>query len=648
MSPKSLACLIFACAVLPLDAMESGKSAATPLLTPWADDALAGKGWLEYPRPKLERTRWLNLNGLWDFAVAERASPRPAAFEGKIRVPYPVESRLSGVGRMIRPGELLWCRRSFTAPADWTGSRILLNFGAVNWEATIWINGALAGSHEGGYDPFTIDITPFLKPGGPQEIAVSAGNPASSSDQPRGKQHLEPSGIWYTPSTGIWQTVWIEPVPAEAAIGELRMRPEIDSGTLVLSVLGGGPGTPDTYAFRARALDGGKVVAEATHRLDRTVRLTLPHPVLWSPDNPHLYDLQVDLFRIPNPFPEKRGVHRAAGEQAHFRIGPDAVLVDSVRSYFGLREISSVAGRGGPVFALNHRPLFMYGPLDQGFWPDGIYTAPTEAAFRHDIDFLKAAGFNALRKHVKVEPELYYRYCDQVGMLVWQDMPSAMIDRAGATKPGQHEPSPEFVGGEQGELVMRSDAAGQFALELRRMVDSLGNHPSIVVWVPFNEGWGQHDTGRITDWLKAYDPTRLVDSASGWKDTGHGDIRDFHTYHAHPMMPATPDPARITVIGEFGGVALAVKGHLWAESGWGYQESPDPARLLHDYRQRVEGIAAGIRAHGVAAGIYTQTTDVEGELNGLMTYDRKVVKIPVGELRAINETLYRTSESSNY
>ena len=639
MSLKPLACIALVCALLPLDAMETPQSSKPALPTPWTEAALAGQGWQEYPRPKLERSRWLNLNGIWEYAVAGRASPPPAHFAGPIRVPYPVESRLSGVGRIIEPNELLWYRRSFTLPADWAGSRILLNFGAVNWKSAVWINGALAGTHEGGYDPFTIDITDFLQPGRPQEILVSAGNPANTSDQPRGKQHLDPSGIWYTPSTGIWQTVWVEPVPAAASIAELRMTSEIDSGTLILSVIGQAPDTPDTYAFRARVVAGGRVVAAAVHRLDRTVRLVVPHAELWSPEHPRLYDLQVDLFRIPNPFSGKRGVHRDAGEEAHFQIGPEATLIDSVKSYFGLREISIAPGPGGPVFALNHRPLFLYGTLDQGFWPDGIYTAPTEAAFRHVIDFLKQAGFNTLRKHVKVEPELYYRYCDQVGMLVWQDMPSAMFDWR-ATLPGNHEPSPEYVGHDQGEVILRSTAAAQFALELRRMIDALSHHPSIVVWVPFNEGWGQHDSAGILAWVKAYDPTRLVDSPSGWKDAGHGDIRDFHTYHEHPLMPAAPDPRRITVIGEFGGVALRVPGHLWAGTGWGYQESADPAQLIRDYRQRVAGIAAGIATHGIAAAIYTQTTDVEGELNGLLTYDREVVKIPTAELRAINASLH--------
>jgi hypothetical protein len=631
-------CLISGLAALGLALSMTPDAPSKPLLTPWSEDALAGAGWTEYPRPQLQRERWLNLNGLWDFAIAGPASAPPAAYAGKIRVPYPVESVLSGVGRTLKPDDRLWYRRSFDVPADWRGNRVLLNFGAVNWTCAVWINGALAGSHQGGYDPFAIDVTAFLKPGGPQEITLSAGNPANASGQPRGKQHLEPNGIWYTPSSGIWQTVWLEPVAAEASIAELRMTPDIDAGALVLSVLGSRPGIPDTYAFRARVMTGGKVVAEATHRLDRTVRLSIPGPILWTPGNPHLYDLEVELFRIPNPFPGKRGIQRESGEEAHFKVAPDATRVDSVRSYFGLRQISMIPGPQGPLFALNHRRIFMYGPLDQGFWPDGIYTAPTEAAFRHDLDFLKQAGFNALRKHVKVEPELYYRYCDQIGLLVWQDMPSAMFDPP--PTPGGHDPSPEFVGPNQGELVRSSESATQFELELRRMIDALAHHPSIVVWVPFNEGWGQFDTARITAEIKAWDPTRLVDSASGWKDTGHGDLRDLHTYHPHPSMPEGTDGNRITVIGEFGGVALPVEGHLWSEKGWGYQESKTTAQLAAEYRQRVAGILAGIKARGIAAAIYTQTTDVEGELNGLLTYDRRVAKIPAPELKEISASLY--------
>jgi len=633
MPAKTLRCLVSLFAALNVAAM-------TPqphLLTPWAQDALSGNGWREYPRPQMERKRWFNLNGLWDYAITDRTAPPPADYAGKIRVPYPIESVLSGVGCALKPSQQLWYRRTFTLPADWKGNRILLNFGAVNWACAVWINGGLAASHQGGYDPFSVDISAFLRPDRPQEIVLSAANPANTSDQPRGKQHLEPQGIWYTPASGIWQTAWLEPVAAEASIAELRVVPDIDAGAVTLSVLGSSPDIPDTYAFRARVTTGGRVVAEAIHRLDRTVRLSIPQPVLWTPDNPHLYDLQVELFRIPSPFAGKRGVHRGNGEQSLFKIGPDAVLVDAVTSYFGLRQISMVPGPNGPIFALNHRPLFMYGTLDQGFWPDGIYTPPTEAAFRHDLDFLKQAGFNMLRKHVKVEPELFYRYCDQIGLLVWQDMPSGMYDAPPI--PGQHEPSPEFVHSDSGEVVMRSTAAAQFELELRRMIDALGHHPSIVVWVPFNEGWGQYDSARILQWVKAYDPTRLVDSPSGWKDTGHGDIRDFHTYRPHPEMPRVPDASRITVIGEFGGVALPVEGHLWAEKGWGYQESKNTADLEREYRQRVDGILAGIGAHGIAAAIYTQTTDVEGELNGLITYDRKIIKIPVAELKQINSSL---------
>jgi hypothetical protein len=394
----------------------------------------------------------------------------------------------------------------------------------------------------------------------------------------------------------------------------------------------------DTYVFRARVLDGGSVVAEAARHMDRTVRIPIPQPRLWSPEDPHLYDLEVQLFRIPDPIQGKRIPHRDGREKDLFKVGPDAVPVDSVRSYFGMRKISMVKGPRGPVFALNNRPLFIYGTLDQGFWPDGIYTPPTEAAFRHDLDFLKEAGFNSLRKHVKVEPELFYAHCDRIGLLVWQDMPSAMQDFVTAAGP-HHNPLAQWVAPDGPEVVRSSTAAAQFELELRRMVDALAHHPSIVIWVPFNEGWGQYDTDRIAAGLKAHDPSRLVDAASGWKDTGGGDIRDIHTYEPHPSLAVPPDPGRITVVGEFGGVGLKVDGHLWFGKGWGYQESKTPADLARDYRQRVDGIAALVPTHAVAGAIYTQTTDVEGEVNGLMTYDRKVIKIPLDDLRRINTAL---------
>jgi hypothetical protein len=483
-----------------------------------------------------------------------------------------------------------------------------------------------------------MDITAFLGTGGAQEIVLAADNPANTADQARGKQHLEPNSIWYTPASGIWQTVWLEPVPAEASIAELQAVPDIDAGVLSLSVLAADPKGLDTYAFRARVLDGGSVVAEAIRHLDRTVRIPIPQPRLWSPDDPHLYDLEVQLFRIPDPIQGKRIPHRDGREKDLFKIGPDAVLVDSVRSTFGMRKISMIKGPRGPVFALNNRPLFIYGTLDQGFWPDGIYTPPTEAAFRHDLDFLKQAGFNSLRKHVKVEPELFYAHCDRIGLLVWQDMPSAMQDFVTATGP-HHNPLAQWVAPDGPEVVRSSTAAAQFELELRRMVDALAHHPSIVIWVPFNEGWGQYDTDRIAAGLKEHDPSRLVDAASGWKDTGRGDIRDIHTYEPHPSLAVAPDPNRITVVGEFGGVGLKVDGHLWFAKGWGYQESKTPADLAREYRQRVDGIAALIPTHAVAGAIYTQTTDVEGEVNGLMTYDRKVIKIPVDDLRRINTAL---------
>jgi beta-galactosidase/beta-glucuronidase len=638
MRPETPLLLLGALAALSFTAMADTSPAKHRLDTPWTADALSGKGWLEYPRPQLERSRWLNLNGIWECAVTGRAAPAPASFPDRIRVPYPVESALSGLGRALRPDETLWYRRSVDLPAAWKGERILLHFGAVNWNCAVWVNGGLAGTHQGGYDPFTLDITAWARAGSAQQIVVSVDNPANTSDQARGKQHIEPNSIWYTPASGIWQTVWLEPVPAEASIAEIRTVPDVDAGVVELSVLAEDPVGLDTYAFRARVLDGESVVAEVVRHLDRTVRVPIPKAKLWSPEHPHLYGLEVQLFRIPDPIQGKRIPHRDRREAELFKVGPDAVPVDSVRSYFGMRKISMAKGPKGPVFALNNRPLFIFGTLDQGFWPDGIYTPPTEAAFRHDLDFLKQAGFNSLRKHVKVEPELFYAYCDRIGLLVWQDMPSAMEDHVTVTGP-HHQPLAQWVAPDVGEMLRRSSTAAQFELELRRMVDALSHHPSIVIWVPFNEGWGQYDTNRVAAGLKAYDPTRLVDASSGWKDTGGGDIRDYHTYAPDPSLEVPADPGRITVVGEFGGVALKVDGHLWQASGWGYQESKTHADLAREYKHRVDGIAGLIPAHAVAGAIYTQTTDVEGELNGLLTYDRRVTKIPVADLRLINAAL---------
>jgi hypothetical protein len=540
------------------------------LRTRWAA-AVAPAGVLpEHPSPQLSRATWTNLNGSWDYAITTRSVARPSRWDGKILVPFPVESQLSGVQRAVSPAQLLWYRRSFTAPAIPREGRLLLHFGAVDWQATVWLNGKRLGVHRGGYDPFSFDVTDALRPdSAPQELLIAVWDPTDSGPQPRGKQVLKPHGIWYTAVTGIWQTVWLEPVPATYIDG-LVVVPDIDSGTVHVRVSTRG-GTPTTR-MAATAYADGTPVATGTATDGQDITLRILEAQLWSPDHPFLYDLKVTL---------------SSGDMIH--------------SYFGMRKISVAKDSAGVRrLFLNNTPLFEYGMLDQGWWPDGLYTPPTDDAMRFDIETMKQLGFNLIRKHVKVEPDRWYRLADSLGMLVWQDMPS----------------------GDNTTPASKADFAG----ELQRVVDARRNHPSIVMWVPFNEGWGQHDTEKTVAWLKAHDPSRLVNNASGWTDHQVGDVADIHAYPG-PAIPAL-EPTRAAVLGEFGGLGLPLAGHTWVDSNnWGYRSFPDTRALGTAYRDLMHQLSFMI-ADGLSAAVYTQTTDVEVEVNGLMTYDREVIKLP--------------------
>ena len=635
------------------------RPAPGPLMTRWGKTVTPQNAWTEYPRPQMVREQWLNLNGLWDYAITGREGAAPARYEGKILVPFAVESALSGVGRRVMPNQRLWYRRTIDRPAAWGDRRVLLHFGAVDWDATVWVNGSLAGSHRGGYDPFTFDVTDLLRPGASQEIVVAVWDPSSEGDQARGKQKLTPTGIWYTPTTGIWQTVWLEPVARELSISEVRATPDVDRGSLEVAVLGDRPINSDEFAVRVQAFDGSTKIAESVNRVDRVHTLRIPSAKLWSPDRPFLYDLKVELFRIPDPIayappaqgqPARRIVRRGATEQALFRIPANARPLDAVDGYFAMRKISM--GRradGFPQLLLNDQPLFQYGTLDQGYWPDGILTPPSDEAMRFDVDFLKSAGFNMLRKHIKVEPARYYFYTDSIGLLVWQDMPSAMMQgdqRFKDRSTGQH-----VMGEDEGELLRLSSTNAQFELELRRMIDGLRSFPSITTWVVLNEGWGQYDTERLASDVKRYDPGRLVNAVSGWKDIPAGDFVDQHTYDVdlwdrerdgRPNMLPDPSKRRIAVVGEFGGLGYPVEGHLWpSDRIWGYQTYRTARELETQYRHRLAQIIEGRGPRAIEAAVYTQTTDVEGEVNGLLTYDREVVKIDPAILRSIHAPLYQ-------
>ncbi|MDE3151718.1 MAG: hypothetical protein KGL93_05675 [Gemmatimonadota bacterium] len=574
------ATLIGAAAILSA-AAASAQSTPTHIRTRWADQVSPKHPWPEYPRPQLVRWAWTNLNGKWDYAITDSGAPRPSQWDGEIVVPFAVQSQLSGVERPVTDSQRLWYHRTFTPSALPRGGRLLLHFGAVDWDATVWVNGTRVGEHRGGYDPFTLDITDALRGDGPQDLTVSVWDPTDRGEQPRGKQVLRPHSIWYSAVTGIWQTVWLEPVPA-AHITSLLATPDIDAGTVTIraEVDGAAPGT----TVRATVTGPNHATVSGSAEAGAPIVIALPHARLWSPSDPYLYQLRVAL---------------STG--------------DAVGSYFGMRKISvATAPDGYRRLFLNNAPLFEYGPLDQGWWPDGLYTPPTESAMRHDIVMTKRLGFNMIRKHVKVEPDRWYWLADSLGVLVWQDMPSGENKTAAAQT--------------------------EFKTELHRMVDALRDHPSIVMWVPFNEGWGQFDTPDVVAWIKSHDPTRLVNNATGWTDKGVGDVVDVHVYPG-PGMPKT-EPVRAAVLGEFGGLGLPLEGHTWLpKNNWGYRTFADTFALRAAYGDLLDQLRL-LEAQGLSAAVYTQTTDVEVEVNGLMTYDRAIVKQSVPEASAWAARLY--------
>ncbi|MCB1019688.1 MAG: beta-galactosidase [Acidobacteria bacterium] len=579
------------------------KPADGPLMTRWAKQVSPDNALPEYPRPQLRRNEWLNLNGMWQYAIVDRDAAQPSSWQGEILVPFVPQAALSGIGKPVSPDQALWYRRTFEVPANWNGSRIRLNFGAVDWQATVWLNGVKLGEHRGGYTPFSFELSDALAAGSEQEIVVRVWDPTDIGTQPRGKQVNEPQGIWYTAVTGIWQTVWAEPV-GPVSIERLWLEPDIDNNRLIVKAAL--RGNPAGVSLHARALDDAQQVSQSFGPAGEALELRIPTPKLWSPDSPHLYGLELSLTR---------------GNQT----------LDSADSYFAMRKIALERdARGYQMLALNNEILFQMGPLDQGWWPDGLYTAPTEEALIYDIEVTKDLGFNMARKHVKVEPDRWYYHCDRLGLLVWQDMPSGFLGRG-------HERS-LFVFPWDEDAKRTGNAQAQFEGELREMIDHLQQFPSIVMWVPFNEGWGQYDTARIAKWIRQYDPTRLVNAASGWTDRGVGDVYDTHIYPGPGMQYGGKD--RAAVLGEFGGLGWPVDDHLWwNKRNWGYRTYHSRDELATQY-EKVVGEVVGPISRGLAAAIYTQTTDVEGEVNGLMTYDREMVKFNAAKLRAIHDKLY--------
>lgn len=572
------------------DAQAKWTMAESKLKTRWAKDVSPNKTLPDYPRPQMTRERWQNLNGLWDYgwtnADAEQA---PAAWSGKILVPFPIESALSGVGKPSEPNKRLWYRRTFTIPAKWNNQRVLLHFGAVNYDSAIWVNGRRIGAHRGGYNSFHFDITDALKTG-ENELIVSAWNPLWADDergQVLGKQRIRPEGIFYTAATGIWQTVWLEPVPA-AHITRLMITPDIDNETVRVGVQMAG--STEGVRIEATAFRGNDQIANAEGPLANAIPLPVHRQHLWTPDDPYLYNLRVSLTRGGKP-------------------------IDTVDSYFAMRKISLGKDEQGQTrIFLNNKFVFQVGALDQGYWPDGIYTAPTDAALRYDIEIAKKLGYNLLRKHAKVEPDRWYWWTDKLGMLVWQDMPQAFSGKNDA---------------------LTDEAKRQWEAEWREEIAMLYSHPSIVVWTPFNEGWGQHDTEKIVALTKQLDPSRLVNNASGWTDKGVGDINDRHDYPGPGS--SKPEPTRAAVNGEFGGVTMRVPGHVWTTNEvFGYGSVLTEARLVTKRYQTLLKRAYALRDEGCSAVVYTQITDVEQEINGILTYDRAVIKPDLAIVAAAN------------
>ena len=594
------------------------------IMSQWAKNVNPEKVWQEYPRPQFVRSQWKNLNGLWDYTILKTNQIQPKQFQGKILVPFSFESPLSGVGKNISPEDKMWYKKSFKLPNNWSEKDVVLHFEAVDYHCAVWVNDAFVGTHKGGFDRFSFNITPYLKPDGLQKVVLSVEDATNFSSQPRGKQQINASGIYYTPVSGIWQTVWLEAVSSEAFLKQVKITTDIDNSSVTVIPMSN-ISLVKRYKVAVDVFFDEKKVASGITKPGIPLDLKIENTQLWSPDHPNLYDIKMNL------------------------INPYGVVIDRVESYLGMRKISLGNHKGVKYLFLNNTPLFHYGTLDQGWWPGGLLTPPSDEAMRYDIEMTKAMGFNMIRKHVKIEPDRWYYHCDQLGIMVWQDMPS--YNRLALKTPEQMKGTKqknriydtlERVKREGSDLIRRSEDAAQFEFELRRMVDLHFNAPSIVMWVPFNEGWGQFDTCRITEYIKQLDPDRLVNPASGWTLRPCGDIYDIHTYDVDLTVPPTALD-RATVIGEFGGIGYPINDNLWNPEmrNWGYQTYYNAEELLKNYVYKFNQILEMKEKNGLSAAVYTQTTDVEGEINGLITYDRVKTKISPQTLKELHSKLYQ-------
>jgi len=610
---RTLICAaLLAALLLPTTSAHAVPARTPPLTTPWTSQALTGTPLPEYPRPQMTRPEWMNLNGEWQLrqSATNDAPQFNTTLPERINVPFPVESALSGVMRSAGDSRnYLFYRRTFTVPAGWSGRRVQLHFGAVDWQTTIWVNAVQVGTHNGGYDAFTLDITPQLN-GGTNELVVKVWDPSDTRQNgslpPIGKQTKTPNGIFYTPSSGIWQTVWLEPTPA-SSISRVDLYPSLANNTVRVRVFT--RGTVTGHTVLAEALTGGTVVGSATGAFT-DFSVPVPNARRWSPEDPFLYNLRVTL-------------RNAGGAQ-----------VDQTMHYFGMREITTGLVNGVLRPRLNGAFVFQVGTLDQGFWPDGLYTAPTDAALAFDIQKHKDLGFNMVRKHIKVEPQRWFYHADRLGLLVWQDIPSLTAQ----------------------DINPDNTQQAQFETEAREVVDEHRSSPALVAYTVYNEGWGERalsDTQRVGQNVKNQDPTRLVNVHSGYNccqslgNPGNGDIDDWHIY-VGPDSPL-PSATRIAVLGEFGGLGLRTPGHEYSPSGgfFAYEWQPNSTVLTDRYVGLVQGAQNLMIGRGLSASVYTEITDLEGELNGLVTYDRQIVKVDQARVRAANQALIAASRALN-
>ena len=585
------------------------------ILTPWGKAIQPEKVLPEYPRPQMRREAWLNLNGLWRFAITGRDAGVPREFPGEILVPFPIESALSGVMQPLFPDQLLWYRRTFRIPEAWLGQRILLHFGAVDWETHVWLNGDEIGSHRGGFIPFTFELTEYISTG-ENELIVSVWDPTDQHWQQRGKQSLAPKTIWYSAASGIWQTVWLEPVP-EAYLEAFTLAPRFDDQELEVHLEVSGQG--EAVAAKLRVRDGDHTIATVVGQADEIFGLKLPGFIPWNPEIPHLYDLIITL-----------------------KDKNDNIL-DTVETYFGMRKFSLGKDKGGRTrFFLNNQPYFQYGPLDQGYWPDGLLTPPSDDALRFDIEQMKALGCNMIRKHIKVEPARYYYHCDRIGMIVWQDMingAQAVGSLLSVLEIFFNLPLPDDLSYKRAGRE-EEESRQDFNRELNEMIAYLYNAVCIGMWVSFNEGWGQFDAYKTAEWVKKLDPTRLVDHASGWFDQGGGDFISQHVYF-RKLKPKPPSEERAVILSEFGGYTLNLDEHVWnPEKVFGYRKFKTQEALTKGYVKLIEEQLIPWVEAGLSGAVYTQTTDVEIETNGYLTYDREVMKMDPAQVRAVHEKIF--------